>query len=69
MNLIGRLICFILRKHKRGKRVAHLAHSAGGPVGGPSDTFRMQCPRCKAKWDRTIKPKPAAPAIPASIRK
>lgn len=69
-KLFGLFLCRVwFRKHRRGIRIAHVAHIAGGPVSGPSDTYRMQCPRCAATWTRKSKPKPAEPVIPESIRR
>ena len=60
-TLFGKFLCFILRKHKRAKRLLLAA--------SPPGYAAFQCPRCEQAWHRKAKPKPAAPAIPASIRK
>ena len=56
---------FLFRKHKRGKRMLH----ASMPAGTPDNVVGYRCPLCHAMWTRKVKPKPAEPAIPASIRK
>ena len=59
MNLLGKFLCSVwFRKHKRRRR----QHE---PLGRG---YYLECPRCGA-WEPTVAPKPAAPAIPASIRK
>lgn len=47
--VIGSAICFLLRKHARGKRV----DTPPGPV------WKYRCPRCHATWTRKVR-KPAA---------
>lgn len=42
MNLIGRLICLVTRKHLRGKKTG--VSSALG--------VQFQCERCRAVWNR-----------------
>lgn len=43
--MIGRFICWITRKHKRGKRVGR-----NDFVGA----FTYQCPRCGLRWERKV---------------
>jgi hypothetical protein len=50
--MIGKLICLIKRKHKRGKRVTDLPGIAASCAMG-HELFR--CPRCGATWSRKVK--------------
>lgn len=43
--MIGKLICWITRKHLRGKKT--------GISSDKGDQF--QCPRCRAVWNRKTK--------------
>ena len=47
--ILGKLICWITGKHKRGKRIE------GSPAHLPS----FRCPRCSAVWARKVKVKAA----------
>lgn len=69
MNLLGKLTCFIFRKHKRGKRITKMVRDDVGNTRSLSNTEQFQCPRCLATWTRPIRSPKPAPAIPASIRK
>ena len=61
-KLIGLFLCRVwFRKHKRGKRI--------NPDAPGVNTAIYLCRRCGAQWRRGVKPKPAEPAIPASIRR
>ena len=63
-TLWGKFLCRIwFRKHKRGKRIS------GNIPPNLMDHHVYKCARCGATWTRKVKPKPAEPAIPASIRK
>ena len=46
--MIGKLICWVTRKHKRGKRLF--------PSSLPAEEFKgmdvFRCPRCHATWTR-----------------
>ena len=44
-RLLGKLACFITRKHKRGKRIAQSQEAK---------TYR--CPRCLSTWTRKVRP-------------
>lgn len=46
--MIGKLICWITRKHKRGKLV-------GRNIGANDGTSTYRCPRCNASWTRKAK--------------
>lgn len=50
MNLIGRIICAVTRKHRRGRVVVN--HVPNQP-----DAKLYQCPRCGATWTRKSKVK------------
>lgn len=43
MRIIGALLCWAERRHKRGKLISN---------GDGLRTF--QCPRCRAKWSRKV---------------
>ena len=43
-RILGRLKCFLLRKHQRGKRIAQTQEAK---------TYR--CPRCAATWTRKVR--------------
>ena len=63
-KLTGLFLCRVwFRKHRRGQRIS------GNIPPNLMDHHVYKCPRCGATWTRRSKPKPAAPAIPASIRK
>jgi hypothetical protein len=57
--MFGKLICFITRKHKRGKPVNVAASKALATLPG---TVHYQCPRCKAVWARKGKKVPVVAA-------
>jgi len=69
MKLLGKLICFITRKHRRGQ----LLQTMGKLVGDAYITHaRYFCSRCGAQWVRRIltkKAKPTERVIPESLRK
>jgi hypothetical protein len=54
---IGRIVCFVRRKHKRGKR---LRPTDPPHVSGDQNVTRYQCSRCGATWARKIKAKEGA---------
>ena len=53
MNLLGKLLCFALGKHKRGRLVEPALLLAG--AAGKEHTYR--CPRCGAQWSRKVRGK------------
>ena len=58
--MLGKLVCWITRKHKRGRRLKpadppHLPTEDGKEW--PANLHRYQCPRCKATWTRPAKVK------------
>lgn len=48
-EFLGRLICGVTRRHKRGKRLLMVTSTSTTPV----NTFA--CPRCGAQWTRKAK--------------
>ena len=57
MNYLYLRIRCMFGKHGRGKRIAHIAHVAGGLSGRGFDTYRYVCPHCGTAWERTVKAK------------
>ena len=54
--ILGKLICWATRKHKRGKQVAltDWERNEYGKLG----QIVYRCPRCGAQWTRKVKAKP-----------
>lgn len=44
--LLGKLVCLVTRKHKRGKRVAAQCNQ---------ELKAFRCPRCGATWTRKVR--------------
>ena len=50
--ILGKLLCWIAGKHKRGVR---LKPTDPPHVPGDQNVIRFQCGRCKATWTRKVK--------------
>ena len=51
--MIGKLICWWTKKHKRGKRVTASPDGLIEPGALKHQTY--ECPRCAARWTRKAK--------------
>lgn len=55
MRLIGKLICAVTRKHKRGVRIGREDGDGGyGDTKFEAVNF-FRCPRCGAQWSRKVR--------------
>ena len=58
MNILGRLICAMTRKHKRGKKVGAVLSGNTMLINGvqvAAGQGLYECPRCFARWTRKVK--------------
>ena len=51
--MIGKLICMVTRKHKRGRRVSTSKKELF--LNGMHEVTTFACPRCGAQWTRARK--------------
>jgi hypothetical protein len=49
MRLLGKLICLVTRKHRRGRRLTLVTVTTATPLNW------FECPRCGTQWFRKVR--------------